>query len=290
MPLPLVEPQGAPVVVSGGAGSPDLVGYSDADPCPRTEITVAVTGTQSVTVWRTTVVGSVSHRAKVRGADNVSAQAAFFVTDYETPLAQTVSYTVVLDGGPEGAASTVFIPQTYAWIQDPLAPTRAAPLALKSGQGVAAVRGSAMTEVSYSQPVTLVPVLGSDLPVALGGTRQAPSRMPFDLFCAIAEETSRVRAVLREASPVLLRALPIMEQLPPTAFLSVADVVEEPITTFIGGTLTRFRLVVDVVAGPSVRIVVPVWTYGDVADLWATYGDVAATGRTYLDFQRDPRP
>lgn len=288
MPLPLVEPQGAPVVVSGGAGSPDLVGYSDADPCPRTEITVAVTGTQSVTVWRTVVVGSASYRAKVRGADNVSAQAAFFVTDYETPLAQTVSYTVQLDGGPESAASTVFIPQTYAWIQDPLAPTLAAPLSLVDGDSF--VGPGSMAAATYGLPVELVSILGSAYPVALGGTRQVATRVPFDVFCQSAEAAGTVSTILTGAFPVLLRPLPSMPVFPPAAFLSVAEVVVEPQDAHLGGTLTRWSLVGDLVAGPSVRVVVPVWTYGDVADLWATYGDVAATGRTYLDMQRDPRP
>lgn len=286
MPLPIVEPQGAPIVVSGGAGSPDLVGHSDADPCPRVEITVTVTGTQSVTVWRT----ADGQRAKVRGADGVSSQGAFFVVDYEVPLARTVSYTASLDGAAEGPASTVVIPQTYAWVQDPLAPAQSAPVSLTGEYEESFVGHRSLTSITYGLPSEMVRILGSSYSVALGGTRQAASRVPFDVFCQTAEAASKIRSILTEAFPVLLRPLPGMPGLPPAAFVTVGDVVEEPLDARFGGTLTRFPLVVDVVAGPSVRVVVPVWTYGDVAALWATYGEVSATGRTYLDMLRDPRP
>lgn len=274
-----------PTVIDGGPGSPTLAGYNDANPCPRVEVAVTVAGAQTVTVWRTTG----GQRVKVRGADNVLATDVFFIVDYEVPLARDVQYTASIDGGAEGPASTAYIPSDTAWLQDPLSPSQSAPLRTTSGDG-AVISSRALTSLTYAMPTSLVQVLGATYPVALGGTRSQAQRIPFDLFCNVAEATSKIASILNTAFPVLLRPLPVMDPLPPVCFMSIPQVDRQPVTTFIGGTLTRWSLTADLVAGPAISVIVPVWSYADVSALWATYGDATATGRTYLDFLRNPQP
>jgi hypothetical protein len=73
-----------------------------------------------------------------------------------------------------------------------------------------------------------------------------------------------------------------------------ASVQEQAVTTSLGGGLTRWVLAGDQVTPPSMNVLVPVWTYDDVQELFEAY-DYAyreslavAAGATYLDDQRDP--
>lgn len=265
-----------------------LVARTDTAPCPRVEVTVDglhATVASTVTVWRS----AGGQRLKVRGADGVTATAAFFVVDYEAPLGRRVDYTVDVAGPtiPATTAGTVSLDVDEAWLQDPLAPTNASPVTKVPGVGPALARG-AVAELSYPMASEVVQVLGSPYPVVLGGTRQAAQRIPLDLLCATAEATSLLRGILTTAFPVLVRPLPHWPGLPPLCFLAVGDMTEAPLDGLLGGSLTSWRLTGDLVAAPGVSVVVPVWSYQDVAVLWSTYGTVK--GGSYLDWLKDPEP
>jgi hypothetical protein len=46
----------------------------------------------------------------------------------------------------------------------------------------------------------------------------------------------------------------------------------------------------DLVAAPTMNVLIPIWTYGKVQALWATYQQAQTTlsGKTYLDVLKSP--
>jgi hypothetical protein len=62
------------------------------------------------------------------------------------------------------------------------------------------------------------------------------------------------------------------------------------VTVPFGGTLTHWQLSGDLVAAPTMNVLVPVWTYGTVAALWGTYqaAQTALASKTYLDVLKSP--
>lgn len=269
-----------------------LLAKTDADPCPRVEITIDglhATDESTVTVWRT----AGGQRMKVRGLDELVVTAATFVVDFECPLGRVVDYELVVEGTtiPATLTASVTVDSDYAWLQDPLAPAACSPLtAVRDSSSVPFLGPDSLTSASHPLAAEIAYPLGASLGVARGGSRRAATRIPFDVFCETQAASLLVRSILDQAFPVLLRPLADWPTLLPVSFLSVADVDAFPLDNWLGGTMHQWSLVGDLVAGPSVNIVVPIWTYGDVSALWATYGDVAATGRTYLEMLQDPEP
>jgi hypothetical protein len=137
----------------------------------------------------------------------------------------------------------------------------------------------------------LVPILGSPNPVALMGQRQAASAVSFDMFTNLATVTTQLRNLIQQTPLLLVRSTGVRNDgVPGLAYFASAAPVEQPVTVAFGGTLTTWKLSGDLVAAPTMNVLVPVWTYANVAALWSTYQQAQTTlaAKTYLDVLKSP--
>lgn len=272
------------------------------DPCPRVGVTVtglSPTTESTVTVWRS-VPGE--GRAAVRGLRRTKLIDATYVVDYEAPLGRDVTYTLEVTGPvvPATLTGTVAIDTDTVWFQDPLDPTSAVPVATWDDGADIWFAASALTEIGYAEPASLVRVMGARYPTALGGGRSGPSSAPFDVYTSAIEAANRLRMLLDAASPLLVRTIPLISPPLPALTYLRADVAEQPVDRLMldrvgvsgpmGGDVTFWSMRGDLVAGPSINLLVPTWTYAQVSALYETYAAAAARGGTYLDWMRDPTP
>lgn len=271
-----------------------LVARPEFDPCPRVEITITdlTPTTNTVTLWRT----ADGKRQAVRGARKRSIVSADFIIDYEAPLGRPVTYEIeVTDGVNAQAAApqqSTRLDSETGCIQDPLVPGMSVPVHGKRGpNGEANLRGKAMQAFEYAADMSIVGILGSPDPVALMGQRMAAGGVDLSLATNAAQEAADLRNLLQQAPLVLVRPLPgWAAALPGLCYLAAEAPVELPVTESWGGSLIWWGLVGDLVAAPTMNVLVPLWTYGDVKALWGTYqqAQTALSGKTYLDVLKSP--
>lgn len=270
-----------------------VVAKTDA-PCPRVEITVTNlgAGTTVFNVWRT----SDGVRKIVRSARNRTTVGSDFVIDYEAPLGRPVTYDVEVVSGVTVTAPTVpgttTISSATWWIQDPLVPSSAIPLAVNhQNPGIPNLTAAAVKALEYAADVTVIPILGSPEPVALMGGRRIAGNVDFSMFTRAAEATTTLRNLIQQTPLLLVRTNGLRNDgIPGLAYFASARPIEHPVTVAFGGTLTEWKLQGDLVAAPSLNVLVPLWTYGDVQALWATYqqAQTALAAKTYLDVLKSP--
>jgi hypothetical protein len=264
------------------------------DPCPRVGVTVdgLGSGTTVYNLWRT----SDGVRKVVRGARNRSTVDSDYVIDYEAPLGRAISYDIEVVSGTNYLAAT--FPDTATvtsatwWIQDPLVPSSAIPLAV-TGQDttIPTLTAAAVKALAYAADVTIIPIVGSSEPVAMMGTRQIASGADFSMFTRAATATTQLRNLIQQTPLLLVRTNGVRNNgVPGLAYFASAKPVEVPVTVAFGGTLTNWQLQGDLVAAPSLNVLVPIWTYGTVQALWATYQQAQTTlaGKRYLDVLKSP--
>lgn len=264
------------------------------DPCPRAEITLTglTAGDSTVTVWRTTD----GIREAVRGARKVTVNGSAFWTDYEAPTNRVLSYSLEVTGGAgvadTGSPAGVSVASSSWWIQDPLVPESAMALGVTKGDpSVPTLTSAAVRELEYRSGVQVIPIMGSAAPIAITGQRLAAAGVDFSMFTDAAEAATSLRNLLMQASVLLVRpGTQLGDVLPGSVYLAVGAPKEIPVTVPLGGSLTRWELTGDTVAAPSMSILVPVWTYGEVEAIWETYQqDLNAKGAgTYLDDLKNP--
>lgn len=278
---------GQVIAVTGGIS---VEAFTDA-PCPRVGVTVTGLNpsvASTITVWRS-VPGEA--RASVRGARNLVVTAATFLVDYEAPLGRVVTYTLEVNGltVPETLTATVTVPSDTVWMQDPLDPSTAVPVSWGTGNGDILFAPAALTAIGYPSPATLVRVMGATYPTALGGNRMGAASVPLDLLTRTIIAANQVRILLNAAEPLLVRTIPaVSPPLPALAYVHAS--ATEQRAPFMGGTLTTWALVGDLVTAPTINLLVATWTYANVTALYDTYATAALSGRTYLQWMRDPRP
>lgn len=268
--------------------------YSTFDPCPRVGVTVdgLSTGSTVYTLWRT----ADGKRAAVRAARYRTATGSDFVWDFEAPLNRNVLYDVeVVSGtqlGQPTSPATVTVPCTTWAVQDPLVPSSAIALQVtNTDQGLPTLTAAAVKTLEYDAGVTILPIIGSPEPIALVGGRQLATGLDLSMFTRMVETTTKLRNLIQTAPLLLVRSSGLRNDgVPGLAYFVSAKPVEQPQTVAFGGTLTRWQLTGDLVASPSLSVLVPVWTYGNVQDLWATYQQAQTTlsGKTYLDVLKSP--
>ena len=274
-------------------------------PCPR--IAVTITGLtagsdNTVTLWRT----ADGERNAVRGTQGLKVNGSTAVTDYEAPLGRTVSYDLEVTAGPDTGTTTPTATATLTppvdaagkptwWIQDPLVPGSAMPLAVTRGDSsVPYLTSAAVKSLEYDASVSIIPVLGSSLPVAIGGQRLAAANVDFSMFTNTAQSTTDLRDLLQQAATILVRPPNTGREggIPGLFYATVPKAVEAPVTVAFGGSLTKWQLTGTGVAAPTAAILVPVWTYQAVQNMWSDYqsAQTAYSGRgaTYLDVLKSP--
>jgi len=264
------------------------------DPCPRVEITISdlTPTTNTVTIWRT----ADGKRQAVRGARKRDVVGSDFVTDYEVPLGRPASYEIEVTAGINAQASatpaTVTVNSESGCIQDPLVPGGAVPVHGDFGpNGEAYLRDQALKALEYAADMSVVQILGSPDPVAIMGQRMAAGGVDMSMSTGAAQAAADMRVLLQTAPLVLVRPLPKWAAaLPGLCYLAVSKPTELPVTEAWGGGLIRWELVGDLVAAPTMNVLVPLWTHGDVKALWATYqqAQTALSGKTYLDVLKSP--
>lgn len=265
--------------------APTLTAYTDADPCPRVEILVTPMAgdIDQITVYRTWR----GQRSAVRGALRAEVAGPFLIVDYEVPLGTSVSYTAVGydvagTASVESAATTVTVNVDDVWIQDPLDPTSAIQVGLTKPRSVMAVHPSFMPATS-PMAMTINPVAGSPLPIALGGMRQAASGIPLTIVTSTPEESTQLAEMLDQAFPVCVRTPGEIYQLSGLTYMAIQDVTPDP---HRGWERSTFALVGTSVRGPGVNTVIQPRTYADLPDEAATYTALKALYATYVDVKR----
>lgn len=268
--------------------------FTDA-PVPRVGITVDGldgVGPSVVTVWRSTVGGV---RRKVRGWDARRIFGSDFAIDYEAPLGRVITYELQVISGavvPQRLTATTTLDVTTGFIQDPLLPLGAIPVSGDRTPAGATLRSTAFQQLDYEAGFTSTQVLGSREPVVNGGQRRSASNISYDMITRAAQDATDLRNLLTVTSLILVRPLPEWGPLPDLIYTMAQVVSEMPYDVSYGGSLTRWALKGDTVRPPSIQVLVALWTYDQVAALWATYGDAQSAANlisaTYLDAQRDP--
>lgn len=263
-------------------------------PCPRVGVTVDGLGAGNTVynLWRT----SDGARTVVRGARNRSTVDSDYVIDYEAPLGRPVSYDIEVVTGTNYLAATfpdtATVTSSTWWIQDPLVPSSAIPLAVNhQDTTIPNLTAAAVKALAYAADINIIPILGSSQPVALMGTRQVASGVDFSMFTRAAEATTTLRDLIQQTPLLLVRTNGVRNDgVPGLAYFASAKPTEMPVTVAYGGTLTQWQLQGDLVAAPSLNVLVPIWTYETVAALWATYqqAQTTLTGKRYLDVLKSP--
>lgn len=269
----------------------------DGGPWAGVTVTGLAAGAQVLTVWRT-VAGE---RAAVRGGRRLDVLDSAYVIDYELPPGQPVTYTLeVLSGANAGAvvapASITYDSGGCGYLHDPLDPTVVVPVwASRAPNGEAVLAGRAFRELSRSADVAMHDVLGSSLPVAIGGQRRAPAGVDLSVLTDAEVQNTRLRDMLDQSAVLVLRVPPgwLGGAMPPVSYVALPEVVEQPLTAHLQGVgryLTRWQMLGSRVRPSSASVLVALFTYQDVEELFATYGQkqASAGGGTYLDDLKNP--
>lgn len=197
------------------------------------------------------------------------------------------------------APVTVTSPQ--AWIQDPLNPSSAVPVAgVRADDSLLLVSGTAET-ITRRQAADLAQVLGADLPVASLGVRQKPSGIPLHLRAIAATQGALITAMasmLDTAGQLVIRGLPPSIPIDPVVHVIAPDVQDSPVVGGLLGPRRDWVMTLTQTRPTTLRVAVPWWTYDQVKALvqaqvspTATYDQVVAAmpaGKTYTDWLATP--
>lgn len=265
--------------------APTLTPATDANPSPRVEVLISPmpTDARTVSIWRS--YGGVIEA--VRGAVNATCSGDFLVTDYEAPLGQAIIYscqTFDSAGTPSplsDPSASVTLDVADVWLSDPLDPSTSMAWPVKRG-GDLFLRLGSFTGQQYLADQTVVGILGSSLPIGMGGVRQAVSQLPIVLATQTASAAVAVKALLAR-SPLCMRVPPSVVLLDPVAYVQTPSVVP---SVFPDGVRIEWTLALTAVRAPGLNVVIPTRTYDDLLAEASTYDELAQLYATYIDLQR----
>jgi hypothetical protein len=264
-------------------------------PCDRAGITITGLGIGNsvLTLWQ--IADGI--RNEVSGYRRVVMNDATFITDYYCPLGRPVTYEVEVLSGPLGASRTVSapvtLPSTTGWLMDALVPQTAVPvMGDRRNNGDIYLRGEALASLEYSADISIFKIMGTPKPMALFGERMAEMGLDTSLGTRSAEQNARLKKLLKSTAQLVFRPLPEWGglDLEGTLHLANAKARQVPVDVLIGGQITWWDLVSDVVSAPAIKVLTATFTYGDVQILMDTYQqkqDLMA-GKTYLDDLKNP--
>ncbi|MGC0237273.1 hypothetical protein [Arthrobacter sp. SD76] len=264
-------------------------------PADRAGITITGlgVGTSVVTLWQI----ADGNRNPVQGFEGTTMNDAAYVTDHFCPLGRSVRYELEVLSGPLGASratsNTVVVPSVVGWIQDALVPQNAVPVVgQRRNDGDIYLRAQALQALEYNADVSIFKIMGSKKPMALFGERMAEMGLDTSVGTRSAEQNARLKKLLRYTAQLVFRPLPEWGELEleGTLYLANAKARQTPVNVMMGGKVTWWDLVSDVVDAPAIKVLTSTFTYGDVDILMSTYQqkqDLMA-GKTYLDDLKNP--
>lgn len=267
--------------------APTLTVFTDADPCPRVEVLISSMpgDVDEITVYRSWL----GNRVEVRGGKRAEVAGAFLLVDYEVPLGTPVSYSSVgydVAGIPslESPLTTQTVSVADVWLQDPLDPTTALAAGLANPRSDLMVVAPSFDQGVYTSEVVKSTVVGSSLPVARPGTRQAASGMPLTIVAGTPSDSAAL-GMLLDQSPVLCVRAP-SDLVPYVGGLAYIAFTSYQPRLFRGWQSGIFSLSGDVVRAPGAGIVVSPRTFDDLLDESATFNGLLTLYPTFIDLLR----
>jgi hypothetical protein len=124
--------------------------------------------------------------------------------------------------------------------------------------------------------------------MVLLGQRRAASDVSFEMESDSATYNGQLRDLTTNSPLLLIRPLPVWSDAMPGLCYVAADSIKE--TREGWGNLKTWSITSPLYAPPTMDVLVPTWTYGDVAALWSTYqqAQTALTGKSYLSVKKSP--
>jgi len=264
-------------------------------PADRAGITITGlgVGTSLVTLWQI----ADGNRIPVQGFEASTMNDAAYVTDHFCPLGRDVRYELEVLSGPLGASratsNTVVLPSVVGWIQDALVPQNSVPVVgQRRSDGDIYLRAQALQSLEYNADISIFKIMGSKKPMALFGERMAEMGLDTSVGTRSGEQNARLKKLLKSTAQLVFRPLPEWGEveLEGTLYLANAKARQTPVNVMMGGKVTWWDLVSDVVEAPAIKVLTSTFTYGDVDILMSTYQqkqDLMA-GKTYLDDLKNP--
>ncbi|AYN56833.1 minor tail protein [Arthrobacter phage Andrew] len=269
---------------------------------PWVDVTVTglAAGTAVLTLWRSTADGD---RVPVRGGRNLEAVDSALLIDYEAPLGRAITYEVEVLSGPDTGAvvapASAMVASSCGYVHDPLDPSVVVPVwATRAPSGQPVLVGSAWADLTRAADVSVHNVIGSSLPVAIGGQRRAPSGLDLSMLTDAETQNTLLRNMVQGAAVLVVRGLPgwLGQAWPAVAYVSLPEVVESPMKSGrpmgagVGSFLTQWTMKGQVVRQTTARVLIALFTYQDVEDFFSTYDQkqISAGSGTYLDDQKNP--
>lgn len=256
-----------------------IAATSGLGPQPSIDVTATGVTGSSVTVWRNWA----GRRVELRGVKSAPALAGTMAwTDYEAPLDVAVTYQITvrsISGAILGSAqsSSVTITSPMPWLSDPLAPAVATPISRM-------IMPSAAEQLFERESVVALPI-GSRLPVSISDVEREASGVALVFSVSDATELEAIRAVLRSASPFLLRVPAAEGTLLPALAYCHAKAVQllRP-----GNAMPLYRIAMSVtlVREQAAHVMVPPRTYARLLAEATDYADLLGQRQNYLGVLR----
>lgn len=174
-------------------------------------------------------------------------------TDATPPLARPITYTLISNGLTINSI-TITVASTTGWVQDPLSPGTAMPVATVDGNpAILALAKAALKKMTYGVRYEEETPLGGQYPVVRAGTRAAASGVEVHLNAYTNTVSDALQQLALDTPILLFRGLPSWGSIPALAYL-VGDVEEAPHNRDRGGQFTRWvaegKLAAPVALGP----------------------------------------
>lgn len=257
-------------------------------PGPSVEVLVnaALSGTDTVTVWRT--AAGVQHR--VRGMIGIPYLGAAARIDYDVPLGVQVEYRVeCFDNVGERigftSPETITVGADSSWLHNPLAPSGAVPVQ---------IHGKTPT-LDRPTPSDVVYPIGRRVGVVVGSTRRGLASFPMEVWSDSLQTADQIQALIGgdgvQLPPILCVRVGGDEtrlRVPKPLYMHVPTITEVSVDWNWGGDRNAHFLDGPEVAPPALALFIPLlrrkdldafYTSRDLLD--AAYQDRLAVDRDY---------
>jgi hypothetical protein len=212
-------------------------------------------------------------------------------TDATPPLGRPVTYTLISNGLTINSISLT-VTSTTGWVQDPLSPETAMPVALTDeNPAILALGKAALKRLTYGAQYEEETPLGGAYPIVRAEARSAASGLEFHLNAYQNVTSDALQQLVLDTPVLLFRGLPSWGSIPALAYL-VGDVEEAPFNRDRGGQFTAWvaagKLAAPVALGPLTGLITNAMVQDNLAGRTnASIQSVSGTKRN-IDVQADP--